>query len=173
MSLNVGDRLPDASFIEMEPEGPRPVSTEALFGGRCVVLFAVPGAFTPTCDSAHLPSFVRNAVALRARGIDEVVCVAVNDAHVMRRWGQVSGALDVGIRMLSDADGAFTRAIGMAFDAPAVGFHGRSVRYAALVEDRVVRLLHVEESRGVCERTAGETMLRALGAAEQGKMAGP
>jgi glutaredoxin/glutathione-dependent peroxiredoxin len=164
MTLSVGDRLPPASFAEMTDDGPREVTSEALFGGRKVVLFAMPGAFTPTCDGAHLPSFVRTAARFRERGVDELVCLAVNDVHVMRLWGEKSGATAAGIRMISDASGAFTKAVGMAFDAPAVGFYGRSVRYAAVVDDGVVRLINVETARGVCELTAGETMLDAMDA---------
>jgi cytochrome c peroxidase len=162
MTLSVGDRLPPAAFLEMTDEGPREVTTDALFAGRRIVLVAMPGAFTPTCDGAHLPSFVRTAARFAERGVDEIVCIAVNDVHVMRRWGAESGAAAAGIRMLADADGAFTRAVGMAFDAPAVGFFGRSMRYAAVVEDGVVTLLHVEAARGSCELTAGETLLDAM-----------
>jgi glutaredoxin/glutathione-dependent peroxiredoxin len=164
MTLSVGDRLPSATFVEMTDDGPREVPSDALFGGRTVVLFAMPGAFTPTCDSAHLPSFIRTAAQFRARGADELVCLAVNDVHVMRRWGEETGAAAAGIRMISDASGAFTAAVGMSFDAPVVGFYGRSKRYAAVVVDGVVTVLNVEEGRGVCEMTAGETMLDAFDA---------
>ena len=162
MPLAVGDRLPPATFLEMTDDGPRELRAAALFAGRRVVLVAMPGAFTPTCDGAHLPSFVRTAARFAEAGIDAILCVAVNDVHVMRRWGAESGATAAGIRMLSDAAGDFTRAVGMAFDAPAVGFFGRSRRYAAVVEDGVVTVLNVEAERGVCELTAGETVLEAL-----------
>jgi glutaredoxin/glutathione-dependent peroxiredoxin len=166
MPLAIGDRLPDATFVEITEDGPREVTTAGVFGGRRVMLVALPGPYTPTCDRLHLPSFVRTAPAFAAEGVDEIVCLAVTDGWVMRHWGEATGATAAGIRMLADASGAFTRAIGMAFDAPAVGFYGRSVRYAAFVEDGVVTLLSVEEGRGVCDMTAGETMLEALVAAK-------
>jgi cytochrome c peroxidase len=126
------------------------------------VVFAVPGAFTPTCHSAHMPSFVRTKDQFDAKGIDDVLCIAVNDVHVLREWAEVTGAAAAGIKVLSDGDGAFTRAIGMSFDAPATGMMGRSKRYAMVVEDGVVRTLHLEIARGVCETTAGEAMLATL-----------
>jgi cytochrome c peroxidase len=125
------------------------------------VLFAVPGAFTPTCDSAHLPSFVRTRQAFAAKGIDEILCISVNDAHVMKLWGETSGATAAGITLLADADAAFTRSIGMNFSNPAVGFHDRSRRYAMFVEDGVVTILHLDRP-GVCEVSTGEALLEEL-----------
>jgi glutaredoxin/glutathione-dependent peroxiredoxin len=148
--------------LRMGADGPETVDLGSLLEGRRVVIFAVPGAFTPTCHSAHMPSFVRTKDQFDARGIGDVVCIAVNDVHVLRKWAEVTGAEAAGIKVLSDGDGAFTRAIGMSFDAPATGMMGRSKRYAMLVEDGVVRTLHVETARGVCEATAGESMLATL-----------
>ncbi len=162
MTLSTGDRLPSAKFIEMGADGPGTVSTDDLFPGRKVVLFAVPGAFTPTCHNTHVPSFVRNAEALAEKGVAEIVCVSVNDPFVMKAWGEATGAKDAGIRMLSDADSSFTKAIGMDFDAPPAGLMARSKRYAMLVEDGVVRVLNLEDSPGQCGITAGETILEAL-----------
>jgi glutaredoxin/glutathione-dependent peroxiredoxin len=162
MSISPGARLPAASLIEIGPEGPRAVASDALFAGRRVVAFAVPGAFTGTCTTAHVPSFVRTADAIRARGVDEIVCIAVNDPFVLAAWSEATGAKAAGIRMLADASGAFTRAIGMAFDRPEAGLHGRSKRYAMLVEDGVVSALNVEENTRECGISAGETLLRAL-----------
>lgn len=161
MPLAVGDRLPEASFTRMGPNGPEAVTVSDLTRGRKVVIFAVPGAFTPTCDSAHVPSFIRTRDAILAKGVDEIVCLSVNDAHVMRRWGESTGATAAGIAMLADGEGSFTRAIDMAFDAPVVGMMGRSKRYAMLVEDGVVRVWHPETTRG-CEISGGEAMLAAL-----------
>ncbi len=162
MTLATGDRIPSASFIEIGPEGPRTVDTAALFAGRRVVVFAVPGAFTPTCHSAHMPSFVRTAGAFAAKGVDEIVCIAVNDPFVLEAWAAATGARAAGIRVLSDAAGAFTRAAGMDFTAEPVGLIGRSMRYAMLVEDGAVAILNVETARGTCEISGGEALLAAL-----------
>lgn len=157
-----GDRLPDAEFLRIGPDGPETVALRELTAGRRVVIFAVPGAFTPTCHSAHMPSFVRNRDAFAEKGVDAILCVAVNDPFVLRAWGEATGADRAGIEILSDASGAYTRAVGLGFDAPGSGFHGRSRRYAMLVEDGVVRVLHVETARGTCEVSGGEAMLEAI-----------
>ena len=159
MTITTGDRLPAAKFIRMGAEGPQEVSVDALCSGRKIAMFAVPGAFTPTCSSAHVPSFMRVKDALLAKGVDEVVCISVNDAFVMKEWGDATGATQAGITMLADADGAFTAAIGMDFTAAPVGLIGRSKRYAMLVDDGVVRILNPEASPGECEISAGETLL--------------
>ena len=160
MTIETGQRLPDATFTEKDDSGIHPVDLAAKLAGRKVVIFGVPGAFTPTCDSAHLPSFIRNLDALKAKGVDEVICVSVNDPHVMRAWGEALGA--DGITMLADAECAFTEAIGMRFDAPPVGLIARSVRYSMLVEDGVVTQLNLETERGVCNLTAAEALLDQL-----------
>ncbi|RMD47591.1 MAG: peroxiredoxin [Alphaproteobacteria bacterium] len=164
MTIAVGERLPEAQLLEMTEQGPRPVALGELTRGRTVVIFGLPGAFTGTCTNAHVPSFMRNMEALRARGVDEVICVSVNDPFVMGAWGQATGASGAGIRMLADADGSFTRAIGMAFDAPPVGLYGRSQRYALLARDGVVEILNHEPDAGVCDLSAGEAMVAALDA---------
>jgi len=160
MTIEIGQRLPEATFTEKDAESIHQVALGPKLAGRKVVIFGVPGAFTPTCDSAHLPSFIRNLDALTAKGVDEVICVSVNDPHVMRAWAEASGA--EGITMLADAECAFTEAIGMRFDAPPVGLIARSVRYTMLVEDGVVTQLNMEAQRGVCELTAGEALLDQL-----------
>lgn len=157
-----GDRLPEAKLLRKTAEGPEEVPLGPLLRGRRVVIFGLPGAFTPTCDAAHLPSFIRTAEAFRAKGIDEIVCVSVNDVHVMRLWGEMSGAEAAGITMLADSDGAFTRALGLEYSNRAFGMHGRSRRYALLAEDGVVTRLHLEQAPGVCELSAGEAMLATL-----------
>jgi len=161
-ALHLGMRLPEATFPVMTDTGPDAVHLGEMLKGRRVVIFAVPGAFTPTCDSAHVPSFIRTAPALREKGVDEIVCLSVNDAHVMRYWGRTTGATHAGITMLADPDAAFTRAVGMAFSAPATGLLNRSRRYAMLVEDGVVTRLHAEVKAGTCELSGGEAMLEAL-----------
>ena len=162
MPLQVGDKVPSVTLYEMGADGPAAVSTDEYFAGRKVVLFAVPGAFTPTCSAAHLPSFIRVADQMRAKGIDEIACLSVNDWHVMRLWGEQSGATVAGILMLADPASEFTRAIGMAFSNPQVGFYDRCIRFSALVEDGEVKIVNLEAGPGVCELTAGETLLGQL-----------
>ena len=137
------------------------VTVRDLTAGRKVVIFAVPGAYTPTCHSAHVPGFIAAREALLAKGIDEIICLSVNDAHVMRHWGEATGATAAGISMLSDGTGEFTRAMGMEFDAPVVGMMGRSKRYALMAEDGVVKVWHPETGRG-CEVSGGPAMLAAV-----------
>lgn len=162
MTISVGDRLPDATFTEMGADGPGEVVLADKLKGRKVVVFAVPGAFTPTCHSAHMPSFIRAKADLEAKGVDEIICVAVNDPFVMKAWGDATGAHATGITMLSDADSNFTRAIGMDFDAMPVGLVARSKRYSMLVDDGVVKALNVEDSPGECEISAGEALLAQI-----------
>lgn len=162
MSISEGDSLPQADLVRMGAKGPEAVSTETLTKGRKVILFAVPGAFTPTCHSAHVPSFIRTRDAILAKGVDEIVCVAVNDPFVMKAWGEATGATEAGITFLSDGTGAFTKALGLNFDAPAAGLVGRSKRYAMLVEDGVVKVLHLETAPGTCDVSGGEAMLEAI-----------
>lgn len=159
--IDVGMRLPGATLLQVGPEGPETVDLSDRLKGRKVILFAVPGAFTPTCDSAHMPSFVRTADALRAKGVDDIICVSVNDAHVMRHWGRTTGATEAGIAVLADSDASFTRALGLLYSNPAAGMFDRSRRYAMLVEDGVVTAFHLEQP-GVCEVSTGEAMLAAL-----------
>lgn len=162
MPLSIGDRLPAAAFIEMTEGGPAEVALGDLLAGQKVVLFAVPGAYTGVCSTQHVPSFIRTAEGFAAKGVNAILCVAVNDPYVLRAWGEATGAGKAGIRMLADAEGAFTRAIGMAFDRPEGGLFGRSKRYALLAEDGVVRVLNVEASTRDCEISAGETLLAAV-----------
>ena len=159
--LEVGLKLPDATLRRIGPDGPEAVRLAERLKGRKVVIFAVPGAFTPTCDSAHLPSFVRTAGAFRAKGIDEIICLSVNDIHVMRYWGELSGAAQAGITLLADTDASLTRSLGMDYSAEKTGMLNRSRRYAMIVEDGVVTVLHLEQP-GVCEVSTGEAMLAEL-----------
>ena len=162
MTISSGDTLPEADLIRLGESGPETVGVAALTRGRKVVIFAVPGAFTPTCSSAHVPSFIRTRAEFDARGVDEIICISVNDPFVVKAWGETTGAEEAGITLLGDPQGAFTKAIGMDFDAPPAGLIGRSKRYAMVVEDGKVTLLHVEESPGTCEVTAGESLLAAM-----------
>ena len=159
MAITVGESLPEATLTRMGANGPEQVQMSALTKGRKVVIFAVPGAYTPTCHSAHVPSFIRTKDQFMDKGVEEIICVSVNDPFVMKNWGDATGANDAGITMLGDADAGFTKAIGMDFSAPPAGLMNRSKRYAMLVEDGVVKVLNAEESPGVCETSAGEGLL--------------
>lgn len=160
--LTEGMTLPDAVFTVVGADGVKQVSLTQKIKGRRVVIFAVPGAFTPTCDAAHMPSFVRNADSLRQKGVDEIFCLSVNDPHVMRVWGEQSGAAKAGITMLADAGADFTQAVGMAYSTPERGMLNRSRRYAMLIDDGVVTRLHLEASTGICDLSGGESLLAAI-----------
>lgn len=161
MSIAKGDRLPEATLIRNGAKGPEDVTLSALTKGRKVVIFAVPGAFTPTCHSAHVPSFVRTKAQFDAKGVDEIICISVNDPFVMKAWGDVTGATAAGITLLADP-GDYTKALGVDFSAPARGLIGRSKRYAMYVVDGVVEVIHMEESPGTCEISGGEALLAAI-----------
>jgi glutaredoxin/glutathione-dependent peroxiredoxin len=161
MSISVGQRLPDSNLIQMGPDGPETVALGEKLAGRKVVIFALPGAFTPTCDSAHMPSFIRTKAQFDAKGVDEIICISVNDVHIMRLWGETTGATAAGITLLADADSSFTKAVGMNYSAPHVGFYDRSRRYVALVEDGVVTKLQLDEP-GVCAVSTGEALLQEI-----------
>ena len=162
MTITTGDSLPEATFSRMGADGPEQVAIADLTKGRKVVIFAVPGAFTPTCHAAHVPSFIRTKDDLKTKGVDEIICISVNDPFVMQAWGESTGATEAGLTLLADGTGAFTAEIGMSFDAPPVGLMGRSKRYAMLVDDGKVSLLHEEESPGICEVSSGEALLAAM-----------
>ncbi|PWE17652.1 peroxiredoxin [Marinicauda salina] len=144
MTIKQGDALPEATFMTMTPDGPSPVSTDDVFAGRTVALFAVPGAFTPTCSAQHLPGFVKQAAELKAKGVDRIACTSVNDVFVMDAWGRDQGAGDQ-VMMLADGNGDFARAVGLDMDGSKFGMGLRSQRYAMLVKDGKVEKLWVEE----------------------------
>ena len=160
MAIQVGDKVPAATLRYLSPEGPKEITTDELFRGKKVALFAVPGAFTPTCSQRHLPSYVEKAADLRAKGVDTIACVAVNDAFVMGAWGKQSGC-DGKVMMLADGSGDFARAIGLELDARRNGLGMRSQRYSMLVEDGTVKTLNVE-APGKFEVSDAETMLKSL-----------
>ncbi|NBR88392.1 MAG: peroxiredoxin [Rhodobacteraceae bacterium] len=162
MTIAVGDRLPEATLVRIGEKGPEAVSMADKVKGRKVAIFAVPGAFTPTCHSAHVPSFIRTKDQFAAKGVDEIICVSVNDPFVMKAWGEATGATAAGLTMLADADSSFTKAIGMDFSAPPAGLIARSRRYAMLVEDGVVKLMEIEQSPGTCEISGGESLLAKI-----------
>lgn len=161
MAIAVGDRLPDATFRVMGPDGTKPMTTREVFSGKKVVLFAVPGAFTPTCHLKHLPGFIERASEFKKHGIDTVACVAVNDPFVLSAWEENSGGKGK-VLFLSDANAEFTKKIGMDFDGSGEGLGARSKRYAALVDDGVVKIFNLEESPAVAIESTAEKILEAL-----------
>ena len=160
MTIKTGDKIPSATLREMTPDGPKPVTTDELFAGKKVALFALPGAFTPTCSAKHVPGFVQNEAALKSKGVDEIVCVSVNDAFVMGAWGKDQGAGGK-VRMLADGNGEFTRALGLTMDASKFGMGERSQRYSMIVDNGVVKTLNVEQP-GAFEVSSAEHMLGQL-----------
>jgi glutaredoxin/glutathione-dependent peroxiredoxin len=160
MTISVGDRLPDASFMTMTAEGPQKVSVSEVFGGQKVVLFAVPGAFTPTCHAKHLPGFIERAGEIKAKGVDRIACLAVNDVFVLGAWAKQLGAQ--GIMFLADGRGEFTRSIGMETDPPERAYGPRSERYAMIVDDGKVTALFVEPKPGQAIESSAENVLSAL-----------
>lgn len=162
MAISQGDTLPEATLLHMGADGPEQIALSSKTKGRKVVIFALPGAYTGTCTTAHVPSFVRTKDDFAAKGVDEIICLSVNDPFVMSAWGEVTGASAAGISMMGDADGSLTKAMGMDFDAPPVGLIGRSKRYAMLVDDGTVTLLQAEENPGVCDVSGGEALLAAM-----------
>ncbi|MBH81294.1 MAG: peroxiredoxin [Gammaproteobacteria bacterium] len=159
MAIQEGDKLPDATLHMMQEGRPTPVTTADLFGGKKVVLFAVPGAYTPTCSQAHLPGFVVNADAIKAKGADSIVCLSVNDAFVMDSWGKDKNA--EALQMVGDGNGDFTRAVGLEMDGSGFGLGTRSQRYAMIVDDGTVTKLAVEDA-GQLEVSTAEAILEAL-----------
>lgn len=159
MAIQEGDKLPEATLHIMQEGRPQAVTTAELFGGKKVVLFAVPGAFTPTCSQAHLPGYVVNADAIKAKGVDSIVCLSVNDAFVMGAWGDNANAGE--LLMVGDGNGDFTKAVGLEMDGSGFGLGSRSQRYAMIVDDGTVSKLAVEEA-GQLDVSAAEAIMQAL-----------
>ena len=158
MTIQVGDKIPEGMFTVMGAEGPTGLSTADLFAGKKVVLFAVPGAFTPTCSAAHLPGFVVHVDDIKAKGVDTVACMSVNDVFVMHAWGQSANAEH--IQMLADGNGTFTEALGLVLDGSGFGMGSRSKRFAMIVDDGVVTLLNIDEA--ALDGSSAEAILAAL-----------
>jgi len=158
MTIQVGDKIPEGMFTIMGAEGPTGISTADIFAGKKVVLFAVPGAFTPTCSAAHLPGFVVHVDDIKAKGVDTVACMSVNDVFVMHAWGQSDNADH--LMMLADGNGDFTKAVGLELDGTGFGMGTRSKRFAMIVDDGVVSLLNVDA--GALEGSSAEAILAAL-----------
>jgi peroxiredoxin len=159
MTINVGDSIPSATLRVMGADGPQALKTEDLFKGK-VVLFSVPGAFTPTCNAKHLPGYVAQAAALRAKGVDRIICLAVNDVFVMSAWGKAGNVGDA-IVMAADGNGDFTKALGLTLDATGFGMGHRGQRFALVAENGVVKQLYVE-APGEFKVSAAEHVLAGL-----------
>jgi peroxiredoxin len=160
MTIQPGDKLPAATFMTPTADGPAPITTDEVFKGKTVALFAVPGAFTPTCSARHLPGFKDHAADFKAKGVDVIACVSVNDVFVMKAWAKDQGITDE-VLMLADGNGAFAKAIGLDFDGSKFGMGPRSQRYSAIVKDGVVETLNVEQA-GQFEVSSADYMLGQL-----------
>ena len=161
MTIKVGDAIPSMKMMMATADGPKEVSTDDIFKGKKVVLFAVPGAFTPTCSARHLPSFTQNIAAIKAKGVDTIAVTAVNDVFVMSAW-QKAACPDGSIEFLADGSAEFAKALGLTADLVARGLGVRSQRYAMLVEDGVVKRLNIEDAPGKAEISGADNLLKAL-----------
>ena len=159
MTIQAGERIPDVQVSLATPDGPMPVRTSEYFAGKKVALFAVPGAYTPTCSARHLPSYVEKAAELKAKGVDEIVATSVNDAFVLGAWNESAGSQD--ITMLADGNGELAEALGLGMDASKFGMGKRSQRYSMIVNDGIVEQINVEQP-GAYEVSGAETMLGQL-----------
>ena len=160
MTIKVGERVPNGSFTVMSAEGPKPLSTDELFKGKKVVLFAVPGAFTPTCHKNHLPGFVKNAAAIKAKGVDTIAVTGVNDVFVMDAWKKATGG--DAIEFLADGSANWAKALGLSLDLSERGLGVRSQRYSMIIEDGVVKALNIEEGPGKAEVSGADNLLKGL-----------
>ena len=160
MALKKGDKVPSTQLMRMTADGPAPISTDDIFKGKKVVLFALPGAFTPLCSAQHLPGFIKNADAIKGKGVDSIVCLSVNDAFVMGAWGEQQGAGDK-VLLAADGNAEFTKAMGLDMDGSGFGMGTRSQRYAMIVNDGVIEHIGVEEGRNF-EASKAETILEKL-----------
>lgn len=161
MTLEIGSSLPDANLTRMGENGPETVNLHGLLNGRKVVVFALPGAFTGPCSTAHIPSFIRTADDFRAKGVEEIICIAVNDPFTLKAWGEATGATAAGITLLGDSGAELTKALKMEFTAPQLGLYDRSNRYALIVEDGAITQANIDE-QGVCEISTGEALLAKI-----------
>lgn len=162
MTIKIGDRLPDAKFVVMGPDGPKEVTTADVFKGKKVALFAVPGAYTPTCHQQHLPGFLDHMGELGAKGVDTIACTAVNDIFVLTHWAKALGA-DGKITMLADGSADFAKAVGLDIDLTSRAFGVRSKRYAMLVDDGVVKVLNVEDAPPQHDKSSAATLCSMMG----------
>ncbi len=162
MAIQVGEKIPDVPLSIATPDGPQPTTSTEFFGGKRVALFAVPGAFTPTCHRNHLPGYVSQASAIKAKGVDAIVVTAVNDVFVMDAWAKASGAGEGQIEFISDGNGDFAKALGLTMDGAGFGLGTRSQRYSMVVEDGVVKALNVEDAPSKAQHSGAENLLKDL-----------
>ena len=162
MTVQVGDRIPSVTLPEKVAGQVDAVDIAGKISGKKAVLFGMPGAYTPTCSGAHMPSIVAEADAFRAKGVEEIIVFVANDVHVTEHWGETSGATAAGISILADWKSELTKALGLAFTVPAIGFQDRTVRCAMYCEDGVVKVLQLEEQTGACDLTTGTSLLDAI-----------
>ena len=162
MAIKVGDRVPNGTFTVMTAEGPKPKSSDELFKGKKVVLFAVPGAFTPTCSNNHLPGFVKNAAAIKAKGVDTIAVTGVNDVFVMNAWKKSAGAGADAIEFLADGSANWAKAVGITADLTERGLGVRSGRYVMVVDDGVVKTLNIEDAPGKADISGADNLLKGL-----------
>jgi peroxiredoxin len=161
MTVKPGDKMPDAQLMHMSDAGPAPMTTAELFGGKTVALFALPGAFTPTCSNQHLPGFIQKSEELRAAGVDTIICLSVNDAFVMGAWGEQQGAGGK-VMMVGDGNGELTEKLGLSMDGSGFGMGTRSLRYSMIVRDGVIETLNVEGNPGQAVDSGAENLLSQL-----------
>lgn len=159
--IKIGDALPEATFVTATADGPDPIESKALFDGKTVVMFAVPGAFTPTCHLNHMPGFVENVDALKAKGVDTIACLSVNDPFVMKAWGEATGALGK-ITMIADGSADYVKALGLDLDLSARGLGMRAKRFAMIAKDGKVAALMIEDNPGQAKDSTADAVLAAL-----------
>ena len=159
MKISLEQKLPHTTLYHMTPSGPKNIILEELTAEKKVVLVGMPGAFTQTCTSQHLPSLVKNSASIFSKGIDEIICIVVNDVHVAKAWGELTGATEAGIKILCDVEAKFAIEIGLSFSVPQVGFFNRLQRLSIILNNNLVKFIQVEQKRGECELTSGETLL--------------
>ncbi|MEM7058718.1 MAG: peroxiredoxin [Pseudomonadota bacterium] len=162
MPIAIGAKIPNVSLFEMGEAGPGAIESDSVFGGKKIAMFGVPGAFTPTCHQKHVPSFIESAEALKAKGIDQIVCVAVNDPFVMKEWGAASGGAEADIRFVGDSRSELAEAMDIVLDGGAVGLVKRLMRFSAIVDDGVVTALNVEGAPGEMDVTSAEKLLQQI-----------
>ena len=162
MKISIDQELPSVILSQMTKDGPKTIELSELTTGKKVILIGMPGAFTKTCTNHHLPSLIRNSPAIFNKGIDEILCIVVNDIHVAKAWGEITGANEAGIKILCDLESKFSNSVGLSFSAPEVGFFERLQRVSIMLDKNVIKYIQLEDTRGACKLTSGETILKQI-----------